>query len=524
MAEFEYVIIGSGVAAATIARQLLAKNPNISLAIVEAGSHVPLKDRRRWWDMVSTGKNPYLEFHDLPIGQENQSIGKEPWSFDESRLMGRGGSTVHWGGWALRFKEEDFETCARTGRGADWPIRYSDLETFYGQAEELLGVSGSACDSLGNVLPYRSSDYPLDAFPFVAADRPIIKAFEDLGYTYGHMPIARFRKCMTTGTCRYCPFGARFTAAYLLDEIERNPIHVGFRLFSQSPCQQFQVAAKNRVASVRVKCLKDGRDQDIKGQHFVLAAGSYESPKLLLKSSSKEWPSGIGNDYDQVGRNLVSHPFLHIRAKLPTNFNRWNQELDFPTFMSRHFDSPEQQQFGKLFLFKDRSRPSLNIAEKMIEGKSRREIHKLSQGAMEFELQGFMEEFSVPRNRVLVGDGVNRFGLTQTTIDFERESDFADRVASRLAIMEKIVATMGATIEKKGVRPQRGDHAAATCRMGSSPASSVVDENLRVHGVDNLWVCSNAVFPTGAAVNPTLTLTALSLRLAKHLLDNGVKS
>lgn len=261
----------------------------------------------------------------------------------------------------------------------------------------------------------------------------------------------------------------------------------------------------------------------IVGQKFVLAAGSYESPKLLLQSSSHDWPDGLGNRHDQVGRHLVSHPFLHVRARLPTNFNRWNQELDFPTFMSRHFDSPEQQQFGKLFLFKDRSRPSIDLAKLMIEGKSRREIHQLSQGPMEFELQGFMEEFSTPRNRVLIGDGVNRFGLPQTKIDFERETDFTDRAASRLAIMEKIVAAMGATIERKGVRPQRGDHAAATCRMGKTPATSVVDKDLRVHDIENLWVCSNAVFPTGAAVNPTLTLTALSLRLSQHLLSKGGK-
>ena len=523
MQDFEYVIIGSGVAAVTLAKQLLASSPSTSIAMIEAGDRVPLKDRRRWWDMVASGRNPYLEFHDLPIDQENQSVGKEPWTFEESRLMGRGGSTVHWGGWALRFKEEDFETCARTGRGADWPIKYSEIEPFYCDAESLLGVSGASTDSSGNTMPFRSSDYPLEAFPFVAADRPMIRAFENLGITYGHMPIARFRKCMTTGTCRYCPFGARFTAAYLLDEIENDPRHTGFRLFTSSPCQRF-VSTKNRVSSILVHSTEDGREQTISGAKFILAAGSYESPKLLIQSSSAEWPNGIGNRHDQVGRHLVSHPFLHVRAKLPTNFNRWNQELDFPTLMSRHFDSPEQQPFGKLFLFKDRSRPSLDLAKFMIEGKSRSELHQLSQGPMEFELQGFMEEFSTARNRVLVGDGLNRFGLPQTKIDFERESDFADRAASRLAIMEKIVTAMGATIERKGVRPQRGDHAAATCRMGNTPATSVVDKNLRVHDVENLWVCSNAVFPTGAAVNPTLTLTALSLRLSQHLLSNGGQS
>ena len=83
--------------------------------------------------------------------------------------------------------------------------------------------------------------------------------------------------------------------------------------------------------------------------------------------------------------------------------------------------------------------------------------------------------------------------------------------------MKEIVEQTGGTVIKSAVRSQRGDHAASTCRMGKSSATSVVNEDLRLHDVDNLWVCSNAVFPTGGAVNPTLTLVALSIRLGVHL-------
>jgi choline dehydrogenase-like flavoprotein len=53
--------------------------------------------------------------------------------------------------------------------------------------------------------------------------------------------------------------------------------------------------------------------------------------------------------------------------------------------------------------------------------------------------------------------------------------------------------------------------------MGTSPADSVVDPDCRVHGVDNLFVASPAVFPTSSQANPALTIVALSLRLADHL-------
>lgn len=519
--EFEYVIIGSGVAGAIVAQRLLENDPQASVAIVEAGRRVPLKDRRKWWDFVSTGANPYEEYHDLPIESENQSVGKEPWTFEESRLMGRGGSTVHWGGWALRFKEEDFETCSRTGRGADWPIMYRDLESYYDRAETLLGVSGRASDSKGDVLPPRKSDYPLDPFPFVEADRPLIHAMQRLEIGYGHMPMARFRMCMTTGTCRYCPFGARFTAAYLLDEIESNPRYTNFRYFDQSPCERLLTDKKNLVHAAEVFSTESGNRITLEGSHFIVASGAYESPKLLQRSIAKEWPKGIGNDRDLVGRFLISHPFLHVRAELPSNANRWNQELDFPTLMSRHFDTPEQQAYGKLFLFKDRSRPKVDLAGMMIAGKTRAQIERATMGPMEIELQGLMEEFSIFDNRVSLGANSNRIGLPQTKVDFSREFDFADRAKTRLEIMQRIVRETGAKITKAAVRAQRGDHSASTCRMGDSPATSVVDRDLRVHDVENLWVCSNAVFPSGAAVNPTLTLSALSLRLADKLIHDG---
>ncbi|MBA3891154.1 MAG: hypothetical protein H0X64_11565 [Gemmatimonadaceae bacterium] len=57
-----------------------------------------------------------------------------------------------------------------------------------------------------------------------------------------------------------------------------------------------------------------------------------------------------------------------------------------------------------------------------------------------------------------------------------------------------------------------------TTRMSDDPTQGVVDRDCRVHSVDNLYVAGSSVFPTGGYVNPTLTLTALALRLADHLL------
>jgi choline dehydrogenase-like flavoprotein len=56
-----------------------------------------------------------------------------------------------------------------------------------------------------------------------------------------------------------------------------------------------------------------------------------------------------------------------------------------------------------------------------------------------------------------------------------------------------------------------------TTRMDADPKRGVVDENCRVHGVENLYVAGCSVFPTGGTFNPTFTIVALALRLADHL-------
>jgi len=522
--EHQTIVVGSGVAASALTRRLLERAPDHSVLILEAGPRVPLKDRRAWWDYVIFGRAPYEHCHDLPLPgptvteSENESTGQTEWVLRESRMMGYGGSTYHWGGWGLRFKPEDFELFSRTGRGADWPIRYEDLEPFYCDAESLLSVSGT--DPHG--WTPRSKGYPLPPYEHTAADAPMIAAFEKLGIAYAPMPMARYRKCMTTGTCKYCPLGARFVAAYLLEELHDSGRHPNLEVRVRCPVSELLLDRKDRVRGVRYLDCVSGQTREAYGERVVICSGSYESPKLLLRSRNPFWEKGVGNNHGLVGRHIISHPFLYVRGTSASNPQRLQQELDFPTLMSRHYDGPEQQRDGKLFLFRDRTKPRVNLAGLMIGGKTREQIDAVVTGPMEWELQGLMEEFANPENRVELGNGLNRLGLPQTRVHFHRAEGFDTASGQRLEWMKLILREMGLTVGSQvdkdfGVATQRGDHAASTCRMARSPESGVVDENLRVHGVSNLFVCSNAVFPSGAAVNPTLTVTALSLRLGDHL-------
>jgi len=117
----------------------------------------------------------------------------------------------------------------------------------------------------------------------------------------------------------------------------------------------------------------------------------------------------------------------------------------------------------------------------------------------------------------------NAFGLPQTEVTYSADQWFVDtRIGQIKAEVRTIFSKMGATLTTDPSQSWRADHAGSTCRMSVDPPDGVVDGDLKVHGTDNLYVCSNAVFPNIGAVNPTLTVTALALRLADLISGGGV--
>lgn len=516
--DFDYVIVGSGVAATLVCARLLEANPLTSILVLEAGDRIPSRDRRNWWELVLARQTPYSATYDDDAAssphQESFSKGNVTWGFKESRVRAYGGSTMHWGGWALRFKEEDFECRSRTGRGADWPFGYELLEPWYGLAEQVLGVGGDASDEG----PRRTGEYPLPAYPWSAHESDLAEKMDERGLRPGHMPIARFKRCMTTGTCKYCPIGARYSAQDHLDALLFDPAHRNVTLKTSAAVRRI-LAERSRVYGVEYRDAVSGEWVAAHARRVVVCAGTYESTKLLLASTSPEWPTGLGNRYDQVGRYIVTHLMFSVGGIRQTNPRRLFQEYDFPTLMSRSWDTPERQAEGKMLVFNNRARPNVEFEKLMIEGKTRAEINDIARGPMRAGLHAFIEEFGDFANRLTLASGTGKFGLPGTTVSFSRRDParFMATVEAAQEELFKSLEALGFVKDKPKKEDPRGDHASGTCRMGRSPDVSVTDENLAVHGIENLYVCSNAVLPNAAAVNPTLTLAALALRLGTYL-------
>jgi len=513
MENYAYIIVGSGVAGSLVASKLLEQDPETPILMLEAGAKIPMRDRRYWWDYVVTGATPYDRCEDSDGDTIN--VGPDFWQSAKGRTIMYGGSTVHWGGWSLRFKPEDFHLKTNTGMGGDWPYGYDVLEPYYGRAEEYLSVCGDDSD------PWRSRPYPLPPYPWTESDGEMIGAFRQLGITPGRMPLARYRKCMATGTCKYCPFGARFSGSYVLDDLLAEPRYTKFKYIGLAPVTRLLPESKSRIHIVEYVDRKTGELCWASADRIILCSGAYEAPKLLQLSGHPYWDNGIGNDYDLVGRFPVSHLFISVKGTKPRNEERWIQEFDFPTLMSRTYDSEKQQSGGKMFLMKSAMSHRVDLARLMIEGKTRSEIDEVVTGRREVALSAYIEEMGEFHNRFSAGVGTTRFGLPRTKIDFAQGSGFKHGVKRNLDLLEAVVREMGYEVDPKDGRAvglQNGHHTSSTCRMGRDPTEGVVDADLKVFGTDNLYVCSNAAHPTCAAVNPTLTLVAVTLKLTDHLL------
>ena len=503
------IIVGSGVAGVTLARQLLKTESDYQITVFEAGPDFKPGDYRIWLDQVMADVDLYRKFVDDPR-TENEHFGLRG-----SRLFVKGGTTNHWGGLTPRFKLEDFELKSRTGFGADWPLNYEKMAPYYAEAEILLGITG---DSENDDPPRYGAKYSFPPTAFTLGDVLIIEALKTHDISYGHMSIARDgNRCITTGTCNYCPVNARYTALYDLAQLQ-DEYDDKLTLKTESPVTKILMDGKKRTRGVSFLNLKTGTLDSMEADVVIVCGGTIESAKLLLASADKDWTDGIGNDSGHVGRHLIGHPLMHASGVRLGNPDKLHEELGFSSLISRHFDSPEYQHKGKMW-FSGGVGSNSSLERQILSNVSRADMDASLISEMRISLGGEMEQFESPENRVSLGSGTTRHGLPTTEIEVGVHEINIETRQEHMQTFVEILKTAGCTEDsiESGVGDPDGAHAASTCRMSSSDVDGVVNPDLQVHGTDNLYVCSNAVFPSIAAANPTLTVSALAVRLAEHI-------
>lgn len=438
-----------------------------------------------------------------------------------------GGSTLHWGGIANRLHADDFAEWSNYGVGADWSITYDELEPFYVQAERLIGVSGP--DNSPFVSP-RSANYPMREFPFGYTDQYWEEVCSRAGvtihttaYANNSVPYDGRPACGTFGTCiPICPIKAQYSADH---HVIKALATGNVKLLTETYVRR--VITDNlgkRIAGV-LATDSAGNDRVYNADAYIIAAHAVESARLLLLSANNVYPDGLGNQGDQVGRNFMEHWYIHGTAKIKDKQFYPNRIGFDPAESHQFYSRKDRDEAGAIKLeLSDRSLTPYKIAIKTgLRGKALIEKIKAEFGHT-ISISAETEHLPYSESRIYLHKSeVNVFSDAIPVInlhlgEYEKETR---RKASQ--IIGRILDATGSdeiNLEDWKKTPGWASHHLGTCRMGLDPATSVVDMNLRIHGLKNTYVVGSAVFPTGGAAQPTLTIAALAARLADHLVNH----
>ncbi len=513
-------VVGAGPAGSIVAHRLAESGHAVT--VLEAGP--------RFDDGTLEDRRSRMETHLRP-GQENPwamggerdaytSSGDRNYPLNAARVKGVGGSTLHWQGMVMRLHERDFEMATRYGVGADWPIEYGDLQPHYAAAERALGVAGAADNPYA---PSREEPYPLPAFPPSHSDSLFAEACESLGIDMHSVPNARNSEphdeapqCVGYGTCQpVCPSGAKYTAERHVGKAEAE----GVRFIDRAPVQRLVHDETGSRVEAAVYATPEDTEYRQEARRFVVAAGGVETPRLLLLSESATYPDGLANSSGLVGRCFMDHLFAGMGGlhDEPTRQNH----VGFNTSECHQFYDESDPVVGIKLEFLNYAGPSPALEAMTAESWGDELLRELRGSyGRHIAMGALVEQFPAPENRVTLdhtrtddhGNPVPdiHWSIGERTI---RGLERANEIQRR--IMDELGVEVNWTVGPRNTGPAY--HHMGTTRMGRDPDASVVAPDLRTHDLQNLWLVGSSVFPTGGAMNPTLTIAALALRAADKI-------
>lgn len=471
MADYAAVVAGTGFASTFFLHEYLAHAPaDARVLVLEAG--------RRYSHAEQLALESSLA--ERSRGAVDNRTPEKPWVF----TLAFGGGSNCWWACTPRLLESDFELYTRYGVGRDWPLRYADLDPWYGRAEQLMEVSGPERS------PYpRSTPYPQPPHEGGDPDRILAAAHPDGFFV---QPTARPRRptrsgspaCCANSVCQLCPIDSKFTIENGLAATYADP---RVRLELGAPVEAVEV--EGGVAR-GVTYRQDGRDARASAELVVLGANALFNPHILLRS---------GMQHPELGRNLFEQSALRARVLLDGV-----EGMQGSTSITGHgymlYDGEHRREAGAV-LIETHNVPSLRRER----GRWRELLDVLC----------IVEDLPRSESRVTFDPADPDRPVVHSAL----ASSYARRGAARAK--EKLADVM-APLPVEGIEfaPELEDtefHMLGTVAMGDDPASSVVDRDLRHHEVRNLLVLGGSAFPTGSPANPTLTLSALSLRAAAEL-------
>lgn len=444
--------------------------------------------------------------------------GRRPKRFVPFIGSGTGGSSALYGMVCERFFAADFtprQNFRDPGESTvpeAWPISYDELKPWYAAAEKLLGVRGQP-DPLR---PEAAAVGLPAAPPFSLQNQALVNYLTGRGLHPYHLPMA----CEYTDGCATCQ-------TYLCErscknDAARNGVlpaltDHGAQLLAE--CRVVRLEA-DRTEVRQVICEHHSDMLALKAKVVVLAAGALATPALLLNSRSGDWPRGLANGSDWVGRNLMRHLLdpIEIWPHPGHKATAANKEIGLNDFYFW-----EGQKYGTLQSFGAippmqwlTNRPDWRGRALRLMSPAVGQIYKrfFTGGVV---LAAMTEDLPYLDNRVLPYDRPSMDGRQRMRIQYRLHPSEIDRRATFLRQLREVFQPFRKMPVGSGEANANLGHVCGTCRFGADPKTSVLDPQNRAHQVNNLYVVDTSFFPSSAGLNPSLTVAANALRVAEHV-------
>jgi choline dehydrogenase-like flavoprotein len=472
------------------------------------------------------------------------NVGLPYYALDFCQMRFLGGSTNCWGGWCRPLDPIDFESRPWVEQSG-WPFTMSALAPFYRRAHEICQV---ASDDYGTEHAVAELDHPrAKPLPFDPS------RLETTIY--------------------------RFSAPTRFGQVYREALRRAqdLRCYLNANVLAIKTDAMARTVTRLAVGTLSGVRFEVAARYYVLSAGGIENTRLLLLSNDVV-ANGLGNQRDLVGRFFMEHPHtkrevivptrrltsalygerfhgraIMARMSLPDALQRREKLLNYGANLhALHFgqDSQGWLALRKLVLSLSRSRrtdPFIRLRPFGHKGLSLQQVYDMVRQFDRmtiaaflrlFQPNGFISTFLLeskveqapnPDSRVTLDDARDAFGLRRVKLNWRmlpidrrtvvRGEEIIDAELQRLGI-GRLAPLPPSEFEGWPDNLEGGWHQLGTTRMHADPRHGVVDANGCVHGMSNLFIVGGSVFPTVGSAPPTLTIIALTLRLAYHLKQN----
>lgn len=514
-------IVGSGPAGISVANEFFGTSREVCL--LEGGGYGPDEETQSLYDLESIG---------YPIRENFMS-----------RARYYGGTCNLWAGRAMRLEPIDLDQRSWIPNSG-WPIPYSELTDYYHKGARALRLpSFQMFDQIAR--PLHMSEKEVSLF-----DNDRLRAIPIL---WGTRPF-------------------RFGTAYK-SKLQKAP---NITLYLNANVTEINLDDSGTYVTSLSASTLSGTEFIISANYVVLACGGLENARLLLVSRGI-CSSGVGNEFDVVGRYYMDHPRaifgqvrLHPNTSLPklmgyplpdgmaqlgiglTENVQRKEHLhnSYVTLEPQLSDLAQQRyessvRFAKILLRKGYAGRRYNIfgarlveVRNMIYLLTPKEImpHALYRWYVTAKRKlnkylrvkylttiNYCEQIPNPESRVFLSQNRDRLNMNTLILDWRLDAQESTSIARLHQILAKhLVRSEIGDLESSRPEVEKlsftdASHHMGTTRMCDDPKKGVVNTHCKVHGVSNLFVTGSSVFPTVGHANPTLTIVALAIRLADHL-------